>query len=295
MKKVLLAYNPNSGNASFRDRLDYIVEKMQKKNLIVVVARLESYEYFDKLVSLIKPSEYKKVLIAGGDGTINFVVNTLMKYGINIPIAIFPSGTANDFANCFNLPKSFEDLTRVAMRDNYTEVDLGQANDKYFVNVASVGSLVDISQRTDTWAKGSLGVVTYYLKGVEEFMSMTPTKVTISSPDFEFDGEMFFMVIMNGKTAGGIKNLSPYSEINDGKLDVYIFKKCARIDFMSIGVQLLAGDHGQNKNVEYFKTHELTVSCESGTGTDVDGEKGPEFPIKFSVLPRKLKICSPVK
>jgi len=117
--KILLIYNPNAGNHSFKNNLDSILEKFQEKGYLVTPFRLGKGIALDGLFQKIEPKEYKKVLIAGGDGTINQVLNAMFHAGIDLPIGIYPAGTANDFAQNFNLPASVDEITDIYTRENY--------------------------------------------------------------------------------------------------------------------------------------------------------------------------------
>lgn len=288
--KVLLIYNPISGNRSFKNHLDYVIKKFQEKDLQIIPYRISRKETLDKIISRINESEYKKILIAGGDGTINQVVNGLLKYDINLPIGIFPVGTANDYAQYFNLPKSIKEITEINLGDNYTYCDVGLVNDKYFINVASLGFLIDVSQKINTRFKNNLGVLAYYLKGIGELPNLRPINVKVSSKEVNFHDEIYFMLIMNGKSAGGFKKIAPFSSINDGLLDVLIFKKCQSYELIPLMLQVVNGEHTDNPHVIYFQTDELTVDCDREVGTDLDGEKGSSFPLNIKNISKKLKI-----
>jgi len=288
--KVLLIYNPNAGNHSFKNNLDSIIEKFQLKGYLVSPFRLGQGISLNEFFQGIDPSEYKKLLIAGGDGTINQVLNAMLQNEIDLPIGIYPAGTANDFAQNFNLPSSIEEMTDVYTRDNYSYVDIGRINDRYFINVASLGGLVDVSQKTDNKLKNSFGIFSYYLKGIEEFQNLRPVRIRIDSDQLIFDDEAYFMLIMNGKSAGGFKKIAPFSVYNDGLFDIYIFKKCPLIDLMTLVGKALKGEHDTSPYVVYFQTSQLSVACEENIGTDLDGEKGVEVPLEIQVLPSRIKI-----
>jgi YegS/Rv2252/BmrU family lipid kinase len=288
--KVLLIYNPNSGNRTFKNYLDTILYKFQEKGYLVTLWRIAECCDLPALFQKIDRTEYKKVLIAGGDGTIHQVVNTLLDNGFDLPIGIYPAGTANDFAHNFGLPSGIEEMTEIYTRDNFVYSDVGMANGEYFINVASLGCLTDISQRTDPKVKTSFGIFSYYLKGIEEFQKIRTIKVRVESEDCTFDGEIYFMLVMNGKSAGGFKKVSPRSEISDGLLEVVIFKKCPVLELMNVLTKILRGVHTKNPNVLYFRAARLTVDCEDETGTDLDGERGVPFPLKIEVVPGRLKI-----
>ncbi|MBR0596673.1 YegS/Rv2252/BmrU family lipid kinase [Sinanaerobacter chloroacetimidivorans] len=288
--KVLLIYNPNAGNHTFKNNLDSIMEKFQAQGYLVSPFRLGQGIDLNELFQKIDPAEYKKLLIAGGDGTINQVLNAMLHNGITLPIGIYPAGTANDFAQNFNLPPMVDEITDIYTRENYSYADIGMINNRYFINVASLGCLVDVSQKTDTKLKNSFGIFSYYLKGIEEFQRLKPVRIRIESDQLIFDEEAYFMLIMNGKSAGGFKKIAPLSVYNDGLLDIYIFKKCPLIDLMALVGKALKGEHDTSPHVIYFQTSKLTVMCDENIGTDLDGEKGIGFPLNVQVLPSHLKI-----
>ncbi len=166
-------------------------------------------------------------------------------------------------------------------------------NDRYFINVAAIGALVDISQKTDPDLKNILGMFSYYMRGFQELHNFSPVPVRIESDEFTDDLEIFFMLVMNGRSAGGFKKLSPFSDINDGLLDVIIFKKMPIYEVGPLFFNTLHGKHQESKNVIYFQTNKLRISSDREIGTDVDGEKGADFPLEFSVLEKRFRINIP--
>lgn len=288
--KVLLFYNPNAGNGLFKNNLDLIIEKFQKRKMCVIPVRADRKGLLNEVMKEIKPGEFRKVIAAGGDGTINIVVNAMIQNNIDLPIAIFPSGTANDFAYYFDIPHDIESMVKVALEEHYTYADIGRVNAKYFVNVAAMGFLVDVSQKTDPNIKNTLGVISYYLKGVTEIPNLRPIPVKITSEEYTSEDRIYFMLVMNGRSAGGFKRIAPLAEVNDGLLDVMLFKEMPILELAPLLFNVMTGQHHENKNVEFFQTKRLLVESEQQVGTDIDGEKGAEFPLDIEVLPRKFRI-----
>ena len=289
-KKVLLFYNPNAGNGLFKNNLDLIIERFQQKKLVVIPIRAGRAEMLDIVFRTIDQSEYRQVIAAGGDGTINICVNAMMRNNINLPLAIFPAGTANDFAYYLDLPLEINSMIDIALGSNFTYSDLGKANEKYFLNVAAMGTMVDVSQKTDPNLKSILGVLSYYIRGIIEVPNLKPIPVRITSEEFSGEEQMYFMLIMNGRSAGGFKRLSPSAEINDGLFDVIVFREMPLTDFLPLLINVLQGNHEKNKHIIYFRTNRLQVESPQHVGTDIDGEKGDDLTISYSLLPNKLKI-----
>ena len=288
--KVLLIYNPKSGSGMFQSNLDKIVAKFQSRGMIVVPLRADGSVSIESFLSGLNEAQYRKIIAAGGDGTINIVVNAMMKNDLHVPLALFPAGTANDFAHYFDIPTDIDGMLSIALEDNYMDADLGKCNDRYFVNVAAIGPVIDVSQKTDATMKNALGIVAYYLRGLSEVKSLKPVEFTITSPQINFTGDIFFMVVMNGNSAGGFRRLGVQSSINDGLLDVIIFKEMNFMELLPLAINVLQGRHDENKNVIYFQTPSLRIESPADMSTDVDGERGEPLPLDIEIVPRRLKI-----
>ena len=289
MKKVKLIYNPYSGENIILSKLDEIINIHQQAGLTIVPYRIRKDCGIECAFHDIKPGEYEYVLVAGGDGTVDSVVNAMAKQGISLPIGILPVGTANDFSKFLGIPFDIEEACKQIIGSTATTVDLGSINDKYFVNVASTGLFTDVSQKTDVNLKNTIGKLAYYLKGLEELPSFRPLKVKISSEQVNFDGTMYLMLIFNGKTAGNF-NLATRADATDGMLDVIVFKAVQIYELIPLFIKVLKGEHLDSDKVIYFKTDRLHIECSEDIVTDIDGEKGPDFPLDIKCIKGGLKI-----
>ncbi len=288
--KVLLLYNPRSGTRSFQAQLDYIIDRFQTEGMQIVPYRMNETEKLEDYLRSIDFSLYKKIIISGGDGTVHQVVNCMMRLNINVPIAIFPTGTANDFSQYFEIPKDIEGMTEIALRDYYVDCDLGKVNDQYFINVASFGNLVDISQRVNEQAKNVIGVLAYYIKGIEEIPKLKSFQAKITVDNAVIEEQIFFVLIMNGKSAGGFRKLAPYSDIADGLLDVLVFKKCPILELMPLLIQVWNGEHPKSDYIQYIQAQKVSVECSDPITSDLDGETGPPLPLEIEVIKSCIKV-----
>lgn len=289
-EKVLLFYNPYSGNGLFKNNLDYIIDRFQTAGYRIVPVRAAKGRGLDEAFDVMDVRQYRQIIAAGGDGTINICVNAMIRHKINLPLAIFPAGTANDFAYYFEIPNNIDGMINIALGEHFTNADVGKVNDRYFVNVAAMGALIDVSQKTDPNLKNTLGVMAYYLKAVTEVPNLRAHKVTLTTPEQTYEEEMYFMVVMNGISAGGFKRISPESEVNDGLMDVILFRKMPIIELGPLLFNVIHGNHSKNKNVLTFKTNSLRIESEGEISTDIDGEEGEGFPLEFSLLHNRLRI-----
>lgn len=291
--KVLMFYNPYSGNGVFKNNLDLIIEKYQEKGYQLIPVRGSKNHSLEKFMAEMNQEEYRQIIIAGGDGSINICVNAMVENGINLPIALFPSGTANDFAAYFNMPETISGMIDVALGDSLVPADVGVVNGKCFVNVAALGNMVDVSQKTDPNLKNAIGKIAYYLTGMSELPSVHPIKMKLTTPEKVYEEDMFFMIVMNGTSAGGFRKVSPESEINDGLLNVILFRAVLGIEMLPVAIKLLNGDHLEDHRVLTFKTDKLLIEAEEDVPTDVDGEHGQKLPLDFSVLHDRIMVHVP--
>ncbi|MCM1990394.1 YegS/Rv2252/BmrU family lipid kinase [Oceanirhabdus seepicola] len=290
MKKILFVYNPFSGERIILNYLDKIIELHEKNGYTVHIKRIERTEELQNYFQTID-EKYEYILVSGGDGSIDIVVNAMKKSNIDLPIGIIPTGTANDFAKFLDIPLDIVKACKQVIDGTEFKVDVGKANNQYFVNVASMGLFTDVSQKTDTNIKNTIGKLAYYIKGIEEIPNLRKLKVKLKWDKGEFDDYIYLLLVLNGKTAGNI-NLAYKAELDDGKLDVLVFRATRVTQILTICYRLIKGEHLE-ENIEgltYFKCDNLFIECEEGIVTDIDGEKGPDFPLEISCINKGLTL-----
>ena len=288
MKNVKFIYNPFSGENAILDSLDDIIEVHQQYGYGVIPFRLSKgvsvREAFKN-----KDEQYEYILVAGGDGTVDSVVNAMHQENIDVPLGILPIGTANDFAKHLSLPNNVREACVKILESKPVGVDLGMVNEKFFVNVASTGLFTDVSQKTDINMKNTLGKLAYYIKGLEELPNFRNLKIKITSDEITYNGEMYLLLVFNGKTAGNFR-LATRASSFDGMLDVILFKPVPVRELIPIFIKVLRGEHLDSDKVLYFKTRELIVESDEDISTDIDGEVGPDFPLHIKCIKGGLKV-----
>lgn len=283
MKKVKFIYNPYSGENTIITDIDKVIMVHQKYGYEVVPFRINFNCSISEAFTGID-SSYKYILIAGGDGTVDTVVNYMKQKEVNLPIAIIPVGTANDFAKFIGMPEDVEAVCEQVLNSKVHKLDIGKINDKYFVNVASTGLFTDVSQRTDMNLKNTMGKLAYYVKGFEQLPNFRKLKIKVTSKNAIYDGDMYLMMVFNGQTAGNLK-FAYKAAVDDGMLDVIIIKAGMIVDMLALFFNMLKGEHLEDENsIVYFKTDKLYIECHEDIVTDTDGERGPDFPLKIECV-----------
>lgn len=292
MRKAKLIYNPFSGDGNFKNKLDYVIDRLQRMGYMVVPFRSDDASRLEKAFFDIH-EDYEAVFVSGGDGTLSSVVNIMASMRLELPIGIFPFGTANDFAVHLNIPKDIDTCCDIIEKGEIKRVDIGRVNDSYFLNVCSAGLLMDIAYKTDTNLKNALGKLAYYMKGLEELPKFTPIKMRLQYGTNIIEDNLLMLLILNGCSAGGFNRLAPRAVIDDGLLDVIAIKNTNITYLFSIFLKILRGEHIGDQNLYSFQTDKLTIFCEGICETDIDGEQGPDFPLDIEVKKHFLKIFVP--
>lgn len=289
MKKIKFIYNPNSGDKKIVYKLDNIISKFQDNGYTVVPYRVSKNNTMEKGLEDINDN-YEYILVAGGDGSIDRLVNFMKKNNIDLPIGILPTGTANDFANVLKIPLDINLAIDKIINSKPTNIDLGIINEDYFVNIASSGMFTDVSQRVDENLKNSIGRVSYIIKGIEDALRLRKFSVHVKSKELEYEGDMYLILILNGRTAGNI-NLAHYAMLDDGYLDVIIFKAMPIPKTIPLLLDIIKGAPIDKYNeIIYFKTDDLYIDCKENIVTDIDGERGPDFPLHIKCDKEGIKI-----
>jgi YegS/Rv2252/BmrU family lipid kinase len=292
MKKLKFIYNPSSGDGTLKNKLDYLIERFQNAGYMMVPFRSGSINSLEKAFFDIY-EDYEAICVSGGDGTLSSVISKMASMKLSLPIGIFPFGTANDFAVHLNIPKDIEACCEIIEKGRLKRVDIGKVNDSYFLNVCSAGLLTDVAYKTDTNMKNALGKLAYYMKGLEEIPKFTPVKMRLEYGSNVIEDNFLLFLVLNGSSAGGFNRLAPYAKIDDGLMDVIAIKNANITNILALFLKILRGEHITDPNLYSFQTDKLSIVCEGGCDTDIDGERGPNFPLDIEVKKHFLKVFVP--
>ncbi|MFI3230396.1 MAG: YegS/Rv2252/BmrU family lipid kinase [bacterium] len=297
MKKLKLIYNPQSGDTSFKSNLDICIEIFQKADYEVHLFRSSKKGDIENHVSYIglaMPNFYDAIVISGGDGSINILINAIMKNNLaHIPLGIIPSGTANDFASFLKIPKDIKEACNIITNENITPVDVGLCNEKYFINVCAGGIFANVSETMDKNFKETFGKFAYYLKGIEKMHNHTPTRYKITNSKETIIDDFDLFLILNSSGTAGIEMISPEASISDGYFDFVGFKSVVGLTTLpKFLIKFLRGEYLDDSQILFFKDNNITIENLSSDEifSDLDGEKGTLLPINVINIKHAIKL-----
>jgi lipid kinase YegS len=231
------------------------------------------------------------ILAAGGDGTVNEVINGLS--GTEVPFGIIPLGTANDFARQAGIPDDPDHAMDVVLHHPPVRIDTAQANDRRFLNVSVGGVAAEITAETPQGAKESLGVLAYALSGLRKLTDLKPYTARFRGADFDLQCKVLLFAVANGQRTGGGTWIAPKASLTDGLIDVCIVEALPRGDVGRMLLKVRRGEHLGEDGVHYAQVPEVVVTVRRPIVVNVDGETTEARRLVYTARPGDLWIHLP--
>jgi len=232
---------------------------------------------------------YTTIIAAGGDGTINEVVNGIGTAPVTL--GILPMGTVNVFAMELGIPFNIEAAWKVIRGRKTRSIDLASANGHYFVQMAGIGLDAQIVQRNNSDIKAVLGPLSYLLTATQVAAEKPPLLHVYVEDRPPVEG--CFVLVGNGRFYGGPFALFDRANLQDGFLDICVFKQMNYLALMRYFRGALFGSLSKFSDVHYFKARKLRVEADRDVPLEADGELAGHAPVDFVVRRRKLKVIVP--
>lgn len=285
MKQALLLYNVKAGKGKIARNVDRLT----------AIFREAGYDIRPKLIEFGKnpfdgDEQTRLAVVCGGDGTINYVVNSMKQKSLSVTIAVIPAGTANDFAGAIGMSGDIVKAARQIVGGTPRKVDCGVVNGLYFINIFSFGIFTTTSQHTSDSLKHKIGKLAYIFTGIKDLLHLHGVPLHVKCDDGEFDFNALIVLIFNGETAGRFR-LARTARIDDGLFDCIMLEKRNPLVSCWHMVRYLCG--GTPRSVRYFKSGKLNITSTLQEPTDVDGQKGEEFPLAIGCLGGEIEVLAP--
>ncbi|HFI2447505.1 TPA: diacylglycerol kinase family lipid kinase [Streptococcus suis] len=303
-KRARLIYNPTSG------------QEIMKKNVADVLEILESYGYETSAFQTTPEKDSAKnearraalagfdlVIAAGGDGTINEVVNGIAPLEKRPKMAIIPTGTTNDYARALKVPRGNPvEAAKLIGKNQTILMDIGLAKNQkngihqehYFINIAAAGTLTELTYSVPSQLKTMFGYLAYVVKGAELLpqVQFTPVRVRHDGGVFEGSVSMIFVALTN--SIGGFEQIVPDAKLDDGNFTLLMVKTGNLFEILHlIGQVLDGGKHIDSDLIEYIKTQHLTIENldpDSRLLINLDGEFGGDAPVELFNLQNHIEF-----
>src|SRR5690554_1968114 len=204
-KRARLIYNPSSGREEMKKKLPSILNCLELGGIETSChattgendATLAAADAIDR--------KFDIIISAGGDGTLNEVINGMAGKPERPPLGIIPLGTTNDFARALGIPKDYEAACEIIIAQEVDLIDVGKVNDRYFINIAGGGSMTELTYEVPSKLKTMIGQLAYYMKGLEKLPRLRPIQVEVKSAQFNGPVDVMLFLVANSNSVGGFE------------------------------------------------------------------------------------------
>ncbi|UCC50666.1 MAG: diacylglycerol kinase family lipid kinase [Anaerolineaceae bacterium] len=292
--KIIL--NPYSNRWRAQERVAEVEQALTAANLDYDLVQTTRPGEAINLAQSAVTDGFEAVIAAGGDGTINEVINGLLRAaddGPTVPFGILPLGTANDFYLMAGLPASLADAAAVMIQGKTRQIDAGQVNGRYFIN-NSAAAMEPMVTLENIRMKRLSGEIRYVVALIKAILKIKAWQMHIKWDDGSYDGPVYLLSICNSPRTGGF-TMAPGAEIDDGLFDIVLAPEVPKLTLLKLLVRLMQGTHVYHDLVTFTRTTSLVFSSKPGTPLHADGEvfSEAEMDAAYKILPGKVSLLSP--
>lgn len=289
-KRALLLLNPRSRSGG-SDSSAAAIRQLEASGLVLERVQGEDPSDITRQVSR-RAEDVDLVIVGGGDGTVNAALRGLIKTGL--PLGILPLGTANDLARTLGIPNDPEAAAAVIIAGRTRAIDVGQVNDQYFVNVASMGLSVELARAMSANVKRHLGRFSYPLATLKTLLRTRPFKANVNLGQRSMKLRSVQIAVGNGVYYGGGMAVYERAAIDDQCLDFYSIEPRTLWQWLLL---LASFRRGRNRDLTgmraFCSAGPIEIRTDPPLPINTDGEVTTITPARFDLLPRALSVFAP--
>lgn len=235
------------------------------------------------------------LVLGGGDGTVSLVAPRLA--GTDVVLGLLPTGTANDLARTLQVPTDLAAACETVVAGKVVDVDLGIVGDDHFVNVASVGLSVGVTEALSPVLKRRVGALAYPIAALRAYRRHLPFRARLEFPDGDHEpvdlDDLLQVAVANGRFYGGGNVVAPNAGIDDHLLDVYAIPRGTARQRWQVARHFISGAFTERDHVLHLTTRAVRLITEPEQRVNVDGELSARTPVRFGLLRNGLKVLVP--
>ena len=274
LKKLLFVFNPNAGKGSIKSNLFDIIDLFTKNGYeVTTYPTQEKLDGYKKIAET--ADKYDLIVASGGDGTLSESIKGLMHSNLKVPLGYIPTGTTNDFAHSFDIPKKIKKAAENIINGVPFAYDVGSLNGEYFCYVAAFGAFTEVSYTTPQTTKNLFGHLAYLMEAVKHVKTLQAYDITVEHDGNVYRDEFILGLVSNTVSIGGLNNLVAKGVLlDDGLFEVTLVKMpTSPLELNSILNCLLRKDL-TSKHFYTFKSSCVKFTSEDEIAWTIDGENG---------------------
>ena len=285
-----LIVNPTAGGGRSADMLADVERQFDARRAVFRVEKTRSVDHgIDLAFEAIDANETPVVM--SGDGLIGAVGGAMA--GVDAPLGMIPAGRGNDLARSLGIPTDAAGAVECVTRGNVRVIDVGEANDRRFLGIASVGFDSD-ANRIANDAKVMKGTMVYAYAALRALVSWKPVRFTLIEGERRSRFTGYTVAVAHDCYYGGGMKVAPDAVLDDGELDVVTIGEVGKFRFLLNLPKVFKGTHVQEEEaVKSWRTHSIEIDASRPMTVYADGDPVAELPARIRILPAALKIIAP--
>ncbi|GLB46647.1 diacylglycerol kinase [Philodulcilactobacillus myokoensis] len=292
-KRARVIYNPTSGREILKSKMIDILNVFEQAGYetSAYATTPKPHSARDEAKRAVEEG-FDLIVAAGGDGTINEVVNGIAPQKKRPKFAIIPAGTTNDFARALHIPRNDPiAAAKIVLKKQTFKMDVGQAGKKYFINIAGGGLLTELTYDVPSDLKTVFGYLAYLVRGAELLPQIHPIKMDLEYDGGKFDGKASMFLLAMTNSIGGLERIVPDASLNDGEFTMIIVKTSNLVQILQLLTKVINGKHINDSRIIYKKTkHLIAKPVDDEMQINLDGEYGGNAPMEFKNLKQHIEI-----
>jgi diacylglycerol kinase (ATP) len=290
--KVIVIFNPNAGQAESLERLiDRAADLWRDRGWCVTYAPTQFVGHGTLLARKAAQEGYDYAIAAGGDGTVNEVMNGLLHS--QTALGTLPIGTVNIWAREMGLPMDVLGAARQLLASEVRSVDVGMAGDRAFLLMAGVGFDAAVTQSVDAREKKRFGAIAYVKQAIQLAWTFQGVRTLLRIDGKRVRGRILMIVIGNSQLYGGVVKFTAHAIVDDGLLDVCVIKGRSMLTAPLRLFSVFTRNYNRDPKVVYFKASRIDFQGKKRLPIQVDGDFIGKTPMQFQVLPKALRVMVP--
>ncbi len=288
--KICVVLNPAAGSAENTEKLRKKLERLGSCKIETTAQPGDAQKFARRAVA----DGCDLIISAGGDGTLNEVVNGIAEQNCQSRLGIVPLGTGNDFARSIGLPAKVDECLEIIAQGKTKAIDLVRVTsdqERYFVNVSAGGFSGVVDEKLTPEIKKTWGPLAYLRGAAAALPELRAYKTTIVLDDAETVAmNLYNVIIANGRyVAGGIP-VAPEAILNDGIVDVFLVLERPATELTVLVARVLLGKHMGSEAIVHRRAAKVSVNSRPGMWFNVDGELVGNEPALFEVMPGAMQF-----
>ena len=304
MSRTIFLVNPASANGSTKRAWPEMAHRAASAGLDGETLFSEGPGGIAKVAGRAAEMGAKRVVVVGGDGTVNEAANGLLAAGAGheVELAVIPRGTGTDFVRTFGIPNKLDGAIAVARDGEIREIDAGRVSYRawdgspgsaYFVNVASAGMSGAVAMRANSTSKALGGKASFLWATLAVFARWKNAQVSVDIDGEHREGSMLDVIVANCEWLGGGMHMTPKAKPDDGVFDVLLIGDITKHDLVQTLPKIYRGTHLPHPKAEELRGREVRVEAPTPLPVELDGEQPGTTPATFEVVPGALRLVVP--